>query len=442
MRIAITVETLERELNGKIWLGLNLANTDHEVVLAKENRLLQSIDVVDPDILICGGTFSEELPLKRKLLKKYKECSFTVVYFDTEGAVYHDKEAYKKRIFPEPSSSADYIFTWGNKPGEIAKQMVDNTEKVKVTGCPRFDFLHQDLSMIYDAHANALEKRYSKYILFNTNFAHTNHAQDPSEAYSHEPTQLDSTASIQKCILVHAVELIKELSQSTEYNIVVRPHPSENYDTYNKLFEDENDIFVCPEGEVRSWIKASVATIHSGSTTGIESALLRKPTFVFLPERVKSTKYADLLPNEVSMTVSSAPELLRELESNPQQSMQNIDFIHQTLKPYIHNVDERSVDNFVEEIEKIKINETGREFSPSTVEKIKRIATAVGGDKLINKIQQSGIRDDWKYLNQKFPYLSEEEFRNRVEMFEPHIDVSKIKIKKIRRLENGFMLTK
>jgi hypothetical protein len=66
-------------------------------------------------------------------------------------------------------------------------------------------------------------------------------------------------------------------------NIVVRPHPTENQDVYQRLANRLQRVRVTNAGNVVSWLLATRALIHNGCTTGVEAYVMGVPAVSFRP---------------------------------------------------------------------------------------------------------------------------------------------------------------
>jgi hypothetical protein len=85
------------------------------------------------------------------------------------------------------------------------------------------------------------------------------------------------------------------------YNIVVRPHPTENQEIYRQIAARCERVLVTNEGNVVPWLMATRAVIHNGCTTGVEAYVMGVPAISY---RAKVNKYYDYgfyrLPNLLS----------------------------------------------------------------------------------------------------------------------------------------------
>ena len=95
-----------------------------------------------------------------------------------------------------------------------------------------------------------------------------------------------------------------------ELTIVVRPHPSESYQTYHEIAEKCERVVITNQGNVIPWLLASKAMVHTGCTTGLEAYVLRVPAISFL---ATLNKYYDYdfqgLPTKLSYQCFNFKEL-------------------------------------------------------------------------------------------------------------------------------------
>jgi hypothetical protein len=96
-------------------------------------------------------------------------------------------------------------------------------------------------------------------------------------------------------------------------NIVLRPHPSENHDTWRKIAAGIPNVQVIYEGSVIPWLLASELSIHNSCTTGLEGALMGKPALAY--RKVRSRTYDSFLPHRVSVNADKFEELTAGIES-------------------------------------------------------------------------------------------------------------------------------
>ena len=103
------------------------------------------------------------------------------------------------------------------------------------------------------------------------------------------------------------MEAIKYLANKNKsYKIILRPHPSENINTWKIFFDKIPNVSVIREGAISSWIRNSFAVLHNGCTTALEASFAKKPIITFTPF---AAKYSRQLANDLGQKVNSLKQL-------------------------------------------------------------------------------------------------------------------------------------
>ncbi|NIP25517.1 MAG: hypothetical protein GWN94_14440, partial [Phycisphaerae bacterium] len=66
-----------------------------------------------------------------------------------------------------------------------------------------------------------------------------------------------------------------------DYNIVVRPHPTENQEIYHRIAAQCDRVRVTNEGNVVPWLMATRVLLHHGCTTGVEAYAMGVPSISY-----------------------------------------------------------------------------------------------------------------------------------------------------------------
>jgi hypothetical protein len=103
-------------------------------------------------------------------------------------------------------------------------------------------------------------------------------------------------------VFEHFKKLIPELEKAfPDYNIIVRPHPTENHAVYSEIASRCERVFVTNEGNVVPWLMATKAVIHNGCTTGVEAYAMEVPAISYRPIVNEDYDYGFyVLPNKIS----------------------------------------------------------------------------------------------------------------------------------------------
>ena len=165
----------------------------------------------------------------------------------------------------EAVSFFDYIFLWGDVQKKILEKHKPKIfwKKFVVTGYPSFDLLENKFIKYY----KKLSKRKivfpKNFILINTNFGYSNchtsfsqlqklNESDKSLYTKKKLNRVKNVKKNQEKNFHYFIDLVNQISNRLPLiNIVLRPHPTENQDTYIKLFKKNPKIIVNKEGSVR-----------------------------------------------------------------------------------------------------------------------------------------------------------------------------------------------
>jgi hypothetical protein len=110
--------------------------------------------------------------------------------------------------------------------------------------------------------------------------------------------------------------LIPDLEKAfPDYNIVVRPHPTENQGVYQQIASRCRRVRVTNEGNVVPWLMATRALIHNGCTTGVEAYVMRVPALSYRATVNDDYDYGFyVLPNKISHQCFDFEELKELLQ--------------------------------------------------------------------------------------------------------------------------------
>lgn len=223
-----------------------------------------------------------------KLYKIIKQNNGLIVSLDEEGGVdFADNSTLLNRYSNKFFSLVDFTFLWGFRQHELIRDNFSNPAKVEVTGHPRFEMLKPEYHYLYREEVDKIKNKYGSFLLVNTNMGFGNNIKGDHfviSNYGERVNKIDQIISFDKEKLSLYICLIKELSKKTKFNIVVRPHPEEDLQIYQKAFCDIKNIMIVRSGSVIPWLLATQQMIHPDCTTAIESFFLGKRSYSFLPK--------------------------------------------------------------------------------------------------------------------------------------------------------------
>ena len=330
--IFIEYETKTREFDGKLLLINHLLNTGFEKIYFGAGRPLRKEALYQKNGVYCFKSISvNEIPFYKKL----KALGYTLCLIHAEGGVYYrDSSSSIESMFNQKALRFfDFNFVFG-------EEIKNNIEKVYgvaasqiciVTGEPRFDLLKNKYLDFFKTDILNKKKEYGNYILINTSFSASNPKAGEAvlrDYWLNEPTFSKKTKDLLMFKMDFFIDVLKLFIEAIEHislenpdlNFVIRPHPSESWDVYEKTFKTRKNVFVTNIGNVAPWIIGSCGVIHYDCTTGIETLLAKKPVISFAP--IIDDKIVAWLPIKVSKLVTSLEQLNLEVKTISNNSYQ------------------------------------------------------------------------------------------------------------------------
>jgi len=227
------------------------------------------------------------------------------------------------------------MLAWGQDNAELWRQFpkLPDGAEIHVTGNPRNDLLRPEIRHYYEETVAELREKYGDFILINTNFNHVNAFYPglnlfvPSDKTGGElrpgRAAKGMTSEYAQGLRDHKLAIFEKFQQLIpavekafpKYNIVVRPHPTENQEIYHQIAAECDRVEVTNEGNVVPWLLAARALIHNGCTTGVEAYVMGVPAISYRATVNESYDYGFYrLPNLLSHQCFDLEELSTALE--------------------------------------------------------------------------------------------------------------------------------
>jgi surface carbohydrate biosynthesis protein len=255
-----------------------------------------------------------------------------IVAWDEEALVHLPPEIYySRRLSPKAIGLTSRLFAWGEDNAVMWCQypMLPPGKPIHVTGNPRNDMLRAELRAFYRPEVERIHETHRDFILINTNFNHVNAFSAvqnlfrptgrPGEAPKFGRAAKGMTREyalglrdLKQAIFEAFQTLIPELENAfPQYNIVVRPHPTENQTVYHQIASRCQRVHVTNEGNVVPWLMAAKALVHNGCTTGVEAYAMGVPAVSYRAVVNEHYDYGFFkLPNLLSHQCFNRQELL------------------------------------------------------------------------------------------------------------------------------------
>ena len=409
----LPVGTKCRELLGKALLAAKAVERGWRVLIGSLDIREELLEDSAPGLLIENNIPDD----KAERFSRLKARGYLIANLSEESALYRNAEEYwTHRIGSRALESADVIFTVGVRSEEdIRAYRQTAADRMVLTGNPRFDTLLPGVRTVYDAEAEALRRRYGRFLLVNSNFGPANPYKmglDVVAAWCRDgklttPEQVDRKRreiAYKTRQMIDLQSLLAEVARAGAFDrIIVRPHPTENHDAWRAWGAAVN-ISVEYEGSAIPWLLAAEMMLHAGCTTAIEALLLDRPTVSFVPlPDSEFVTHADA----ISVNVASAQELLAVAEGweeeDGERRRKHLAKGRAIMRPFIDNVEPPlAADRLLDAAERLGVPETepGRlpiEPGPGTADGDGRAARRGAADRAWGQFRRqlfSGLAPD------------------------------------------------
>jgi surface carbohydrate biosynthesis protein len=438
--VFIPVESQVRELDAKLLLACVAAEQGYAAVLGSRGPLNHAMGKFPRGIFLAKGVRS----IARRMFGILRGLGHEIVAWDEEALVRFPREDYYRRRLAEDSIAfVSRIFAWGEDDAKVIREFpgIGDTPVV-VTGNPRVDLLRPDVRGYFDPEVAEIRRRFGDFILINTNFGFVNafakslNLLQPSSEPGGERPLGDNTRGMKpefaRGLAEHKNELFGNFrtlvpavaAAFPEHRVVVRPHPAEDHAAWKETAGDHANVHVVSEMSVIPWLIASSVLIHNGCTTAVEAAVLRRPAIAFRP--VSNKEFDFEFPNSLSEEAYSVEELIaaaRDIVGSDPRSRERASIRSEILRHHIASLEgPLASDQMVEALNAAGF--AGRKFRSDSLYQYWR-----GRRRLHNRIVAKreaaaipGDRNTSAYHDHRFPGVSIEELRGRIERFGEQLD--------------------
>lgn len=315
--LLLPVDNFVREFHGKLLLAAVAAERGWGTVIAFKHSYFKRNVPARSGVVIDSGF------LNFSRVDAYRRLGWRASAWDEEGLIYLTGPEYcQRRIHERTFRGFEHAFLWGEQQhSDIRQHITGMDERLILSGNPRFDLLRPDLREYYDPSASRLRAEHGQYILINTNFAVVNHyygrdyigvkALIRQGRVTTEAQQKDQILreAHQEQIMQAFLNVLPAMSRRfPDHKIIIRPHPSENFDTWSAAAAGLPNVAMIHEGDVTPWLMSAQVAIHNSCTTGVQACILGVPAVSYMP--VTSESHDQYLPNAVTRRAYRPDELL------------------------------------------------------------------------------------------------------------------------------------
>lgn len=329
--LIIPVENQVREFDAKLLLSCLAAERGFPVLLGSRAYVHYIAGTVPRGVYLAKSMRA----LSQTMFKLLRALGHDIVAWEEEALVHPPQDTYfTLRLSPGTIDKVSHVFAWGQDNLDLLKNYPHLPEglPLHLTGNPRGDMLRPELRAYFDGEVAKLHAQYGRFVLINTNYSDVNpfipdiglFAPGNGTASRRGQAGIGMSEAFASGLRDHKEMLFREfqamvaqLAQAfPDLTIVIRPHPSEKFDSYLSLAKGCDRVHVDASGNIIPWLLAARAMIHNGCTTGVEAYALRRPALAYLPG-LNALYDFDFqgLPNRLSHQCRSFEELVDALQS-------------------------------------------------------------------------------------------------------------------------------
>lgn len=311
--VLLTIEHGAREILPKTLLAKHLAHRGFRVFIGSTESMEILARQIPPSIFFHKST------LNRSSVE-IKELGHTFVFMDEEGGSTIPRSQLPQwcldRYKTVSSEFQDLIFLPGRPvEKEIGEQIRTKGVRCVTSGWPRIDLWRKEYRAVFSKDANAIHRKYGRFILFPTSFGKAAWLNaDDSQSKSRQTFDRQVYRIKQDAFLRH-LDLVRYLSHgiAKEMTIVVRPHPNERSKDWRKHLKGLKNVVISKKGDIAPWIIASSALIQWGSTSVIQASMFGKESFLYGDESLEGL--TDSASFELCTRLKSKEQILNKINS-------------------------------------------------------------------------------------------------------------------------------
>ena len=392
----IPLELYHRELRGALLLGTIAANSGWNVIIGQKASLLPVFDVLPNGVFFPKSV----VPGEEKQFSKLIQHGHKIASVDAEGLILDNGElGIVRRYSSKTVNLSSLLFFWGEEQCSQAVKYIQNiADKAVVTGSPLFDYWR--LQKFNHQSQEKDKDNYKKTILIASSFGMVNHISGLGETphlqissagkkvYEEHFDYLRRTVEVKKITFKAFKIMVENLIDSVgdKYNVILRPHPSEDIKEWESIARQNNNISLQTGGSISKLLLDCDILIHADSTTAIEGYYYSKDVVSFVPKEITDDLYEVLNPYilQVSHVCRSTEEIIKTVDEIMSGIIKRPQF---NLNRIINCSDSRSIalssEKIVDALDSIKI-ETDKSI-PS------RVSLLFSPNRIITKLKFRGV---------------------------------------------------
>jgi len=361
----IPIELKARELAPKVFLSLIAAKKNLRVYLGTQETISRIINTKKRT----GGVYFFKGGLSLDLIKNIKKKCSKFIILDEEAGPGDEnpKSTMRERINKNIEQEIDRYYILGKKNFDIAKKIFKNfRQSLVLSGWPRIDFFRLSAKQKKNnTNVKDIIKKYGEYILFVSDFGQ-NSKKMVSYTKSSNKKIFKNNKKLQNKIhktnldifteFNEVIDLLMELDKDSSIPmIIIRPHPSEDHEPWDRISKKLKKFKVINEGEISPWIYGSRAILHRGCSTSIQAYLGNIPQGYIVTNKKKIRK---ALPYTLSKKLFSLEDIKKFCQNltSVKNNKNNYFLLKKNFNQIIHTEKKFASELIIEDIIKMNLS--------------------------------------------------------------------------------------
>jgi surface carbohydrate biosynthesis protein len=181
--------------------------------------------------------------LSERMFGILRDLGHDIVAWDEEALVHLSDVSfyYEQRLSPKTMRQISALFAWGDENVELFRNYSGYSGAlIHATGNVRIDMMRPELRNYFAQEIEKIRKRFDRFILINTNFGWNNRFL---KRLRMDQPEGRPKSDFEAGLAEHKIALFEGFKQMVpavaealpDFTIVVRPHPTEDHDLWNKL---------------------------------------------------------------------------------------------------------------------------------------------------------------------------------------------------------------
>ena len=296
MIIFIPIETNIRETIPKIFLTYKILHgSKYKVIIGGQRFLNQKIEEFKNCIWLDKHTFHERLK-NRKIHK-----SNHVIVLDEEGPISLHDEFTKETLYSKYFFKLiNTLILWGKKDFSKLPLVKNKKIKLEVQGHPKFDILKKNYFQIFEKETKYIKNKYKKFVFIPGSL----HVENRSNEFASITRSWAKKYNVNDRIInkfmnynllerdnyLQFLKFIKKLAkENPKILFVFRKHPVEDEKKLTEyLGKIPKNLKLEYKFTVTPWLIACEYFLHSGCTTAIEAAILKKKIIFYSTKKISN----------------------------------------------------------------------------------------------------------------------------------------------------------